>query len=82
MWRVGGDFEATARRFAGALSVPWAGTAPILRALRVTKTRRSAYDALMLQLHDRMKEDAEFQSLSPQTRFDFSAGSTWIAFTD
>ena len=36
----------------------------------------------MLQLHDRMKADEEFQTRSPQTAIDFPAGSTWIAFTD
>jgi hypothetical protein len=81
-WRVGGDFEATAIRFAGALSMPWPGANAVLRALRVTRSRRTAYDALMLQLHDRMKADAEFQARSEQETIDFPAGSTWLAFTD
>ena len=81
-WRVGDDFEAVAERFHTSLVVPWAGAAVLLRALGVTRTRRSAYDALMLQLHDRMKQDAVFQATSPQTVFDFPAGSTWAAFTD
>ena len=45
-------------------------------------TRRTPYDALMLQLHDRMKEDDAFQRTSAQDAVDFPAGSTWIAFTD
>lgn len=81
-WRVGAEFEPIASRFAGALSMPWPGSAAVLRAIRVTKSRRSPYDALMLQLHDRMKEDEEFQKTTPQTRFDFPAGSTWLTFTD
>jgi hypothetical protein len=81
-WRVGDDFEQVASRFAPALSAPWPGSATLLRALRITKTRRTPYDALMLQLHDRMKEDGEFQSGSPQTAVDFPAGTTWMAFTD
>lgn len=81
-WRVGGEFEIVATRFAGALSWPWPGSATILRMLRVTKTPRTPYDALMLQLHDRMKEDADFQRTCEQEAFDFPAGSTWIAFTD
>ena len=36
----------------------------------------------MLQLHDRMKADTAYQESAPQTRVDFPAGSTWIAFTD
>lgn len=81
-WRVGGEFEDVARRFAGALSVPWPPAMMTLQWLRITKTRRSAYDALMLQLHDRMKEDRQFQDTSEQEPFDFPSGSTWIAFTD
>jgi len=82
LWRVGADFEAVAGRFAEALSMPWPGSALLLRALHVTKSLRSPYDALMLQLHDRMKADADFQETSPQTRVDFPAGSTWLTFTD
>jgi hypothetical protein len=81
-WRVGGAFETVAGRFGPALVLPRPGSAAILRLLRVTKTRRTPYDALMLQLHDRMKEDAAFQETCEQEAFDFPAGSTWIAFTD
>ncbi len=81
-WRIGDDFEAVARRFAPALRLPLPGSGRVLSLLRLTKTRRSPYDALMLQLHDRMKADEEFQTRSPQTAIDFPAGSTWLAFTD
>ena len=81
-WRIGGEFEAVARRFESRLSLPLPGTGHVLALLRVTRSPRSAYDALMLQLHDRMKGDEEFQRGSPQSAFDFPAGSTWMAFTD
>jgi hypothetical protein len=81
-WRVGEAFEQLAARFVGDLRPQWPGSAAVLRLLRVTKSRRSPYDALMLQLHDRMKSDAGYQAHVPQVRFDFPAGSTWIAFTD
>jgi hypothetical protein len=81
-WRIGEDFEEVGRRFAPRLRMPMPGAAVLLRALRVTKTRRSAYDALMLQLHDLMKADAAYQASAPQTAFDFPAGSSWVAFTD
>jgi hypothetical protein len=81
-WRVGADFQVVAERFARALKIPIPGSALVLQALRITKSRRSDYDALMLQLHDRMKEDEEFQKSCSQTAFDFPAGSTWMAFTD
>jgi 3-deoxy-D-manno-oct-2-ulosonic acid (Kdo) hydroxylase len=81
-WRVGDDFDAVARRFSERLRVPLPGSGHLLALLRVTKSPRTAYDALMLQLHDRMKEDETFQRESPQHAIDFPAGSTWVAFTD
>ena len=81
-WRVGDDFDAVARRFGERLRVPLLGSGHLLALLRVTKSPRTAYDALMLQLHDRMKEDETFQRESPQHAIDFPAGSTWLAFTD
>jgi hypothetical protein len=81
-WRVGEDFQGLAARFAPRLRAPMPGTALLLHVLHLTKTRRSPYDALMLQLHDRMKEDTAYQSAAPQRPFDFPPGSAWIAFTD
>ena len=81
-WRIGGDFDAAAVRFAGSLRLPLPGLGHLLALIRVTKTRRTAYDALMLQLHDLMKADQDFQTRSPQTKADFPSGSTWVAFTD
>jgi 3-deoxy-D-manno-oct-2-ulosonic acid (Kdo) hydroxylase len=81
-WRVGGDFEAVATRFAPRLRLPFPGANMLLQAARVTKSRRSKYDALMLQLHDCMKMDRDFQQHSEQESVAFPAGSTWLAFTD
>jgi hypothetical protein len=81
-WRVGEDFEAVVARFAGDLRLPWPGTAFLRRVVGLTKSRRSAYDTLMLQLHDRMKADTAYQQNAPQRSVDFPAGSTWMAFTD
>jgi hypothetical protein len=81
-WRVGESFDAVAGYFAPKLRVPLPGTAAMLNLLQVTKSRRSPYDALMLQLHDRMKEDTSYQQRAPQTTFDFPAGSAWVVFTD
>ena len=81
-WRIGGDFDAVARRFAPRLRLPLPGVGHLLALARVTKTPRTAYDALMLQLHDCMKGDEAFQRESPQSTVDLPAGSTWLAFTD
>ena len=82
VWRVGGEFGDVARRFDGALSLPLPGSSLLLRAFRVTKSWRTPYDALMLQLHDRMKSDTGFQQDAEQERFEFPAGTTWMTFTD
>ena len=81
-WRVGDRFGAVADYFAPKLRLPLPGSGALLGLLRVTKTARSPYDALMLQLHDRMKEDTGYQQQAPQTAFDFPAGATWFVFTD
>jgi len=81
-WRIGEPFEDVAQRFGGQLRLPLPFSGVMLKAVGITRSRRSAYDALMLQLHDRMKADLEYQTKAPQTAIDFPAGSTWIAFTD
>jgi hypothetical protein len=62
------------------MPLPLSGS--LLRLVRVTKRRRSAYDALMLQLHDRMKADLGYQATAAQADVAFPPGSTWLAFTD
>jgi hypothetical protein len=81
-WRIGEDFAQVAARFAPALSPPFPGQAALLKLLHITRSLRTPYDGLMLQLHDRMKADTSFQSTCDQERVDFPSGSTWIAFTD
>src|SRR5213594_959648 len=44
-WRIGGEFETVARRFAPELRLPLPGTGHVLSLLRVTKTRRSPQTA-------------------------------------
>ena len=81
-WRLGEPFEEVAQRFGDELRIPLPFKLELLRLTGITKSRRSAYDALMLQLHDCMKADLAYQAQASQTPIDFPAGSTWIAFTD
>jgi hypothetical protein len=82
VWRVGEPFEAFARQFLPFVSGPVPGLNWLLAALRITKGRRSAYDHLMLQLHDRVKADERYQREVPQVELAFPPGSTWVVFTD
>lgn len=81
-WRLGESFEDVARRYLPSISGPIWGSDRMLNLLRITKRRRTAYDHYMLQLHDRMKADVEYQSQVAQRAYDFQAGTTWMAFTD
>jgi hypothetical protein len=81
-WRLGEAFEDVARRFLPHLSAPLWGSAPVLEWCSITKSRRTPYDHYMLQLHDRMKADADYQSGPEHTGFEFPAQSTWAVFTD
>jgi 3-deoxy-D-manno-oct-2-ulosonic acid (Kdo) hydroxylase len=81
-WRVGEPFEAHAQRYLPKLSRPLPGSAWLQHKLHITKKRRTEYDHLMLQLHDRAKSDAQFQSSSPQLRVDFAPGTTWVVYSD
>jgi hypothetical protein len=81
-WRVGEPFEALARRYLPSIPQPAPGSAWLMETLHITKRRRTEYDHVMLQLHDRAKADAAFQSGSPQARVDFAPRTTWVVFSD
>jgi hypothetical protein len=81
-WLLGESFERYAQHFAPRVRRQLPLEASALRALRVTKSLRTAYDHLMLGLHDRGKLDEDYQRDAWRERFDFPAGSTWVCFTD
>ena len=82
VWRVGQPFTAMALRFLPQVPEysPW--RARLLARLGVTKRRRTAYDHIMLHLHDGAKADLEYQRISPQQQVEFQPGSTWICYSD
>ena len=82
VWRVGERFESLAARLAPRLPAPLPGSAMVLKALRITKQRRTAYDHYMLQMHDAMKRDAAYQQNGRQAVVSFPARCSWIVFTD
>lgn len=62
---------------AGRRLVKTAGLGKILPRLK-----RTPYDEFMMQLHDTMKEDAEFQLTCHKERVSFPAGSSWMVYTE
>ena len=81
-WEVGEPFEAFAVKFAPAIKPHLPGKSWLFEKLGVTRGRRSAYDEMMLSLHDRGKRDAAYQKSSPHTPLDFPPGSCWLVYTD
>ena len=81
-WLLGEAFESYARHFVGRVRRQLPLESSTLRALRITKSQRTAYDHLMLGLHDGGKLDEDYQRDAWRERIDFPAGSTWVCFTD
>jgi hypothetical protein len=81
-WRLGESFERVASRYLPSLSSPVWGISQFLQLCGITRSRRSTYDHFMLQMHDCMKADLDYQMNSGQMNFEFPAGSTWITYTD
>lgn len=82
VWRIGEPFDVVARHFLPRLKKYSPKKARMLQALRVTPSLRSEYDHLMLQLHDKMKSDVDYQQDAHQATVEFAAGSVWICYSD
>jgi hypothetical protein len=82
VWRVGEPFGQLAQRYLPGIPRQRPGEAALLHILRLTKSRRSEYDHIMLELHDRMKADSAYQGSAPQETVAFPPGSVWICFSD
>ncbi|WP_414475700.1 Kdo hydroxylase family protein [Microvirga sp. M2] len=82
VWHVGEPFEDFARKYVSAVRRPYPLEPSLLAALGITKGKRSAYDQIMLGLHDKGKLDARYQREAPQTEFAFPPGTTWLCYTD
>ncbi|HEY6489777.1 MAG: Kdo hydroxylase family protein [Terracidiphilus sp.] len=48
----------------------------------VPQWKRTPYDAFMMQLHNTMKEDADFQSTCTREEVKFAPGSSWMVYTE
>ncbi len=80
-WRTGQTFERVAAAYLPRIRPPLPGSAALLRALRVTRSRRSPYDHYMLRLHDLAKADERYQAHSPRREIAFGP-CVWMVFTD
>jgi 3-deoxy-D-manno-oct-2-ulosonic acid (Kdo) hydroxylase len=82
VWRVGEPFKSVAEQFLPRCKPYVAWQAKVLKGLGVTKSLRTEYDHLMLQMHDKMKSDLEYQKTAKQETVMFPSHSIWICFSD
>jgi hypothetical protein len=81
VWQVGEGFADHAARFLPRARPP-ATPGWLLQAAGLTKGRRTAYDALMLALHDAAKADDAYQADAPRRILSFRPGETWLVCSD
>lgn len=82
IWRLGEPFPTVVKKIAPKTKPLWPGVAFLLQKLKITKDYRTPYDHCMLQIHDIMKGDQEYQKRVNQEQVLFMPGDTWIVFTD
>lgn len=82
VWRVGEPFADMVETMLPRCK-PYVGwQAKALNKLGITKSLRSEYDHFMLQLHDNMKADMNYQQQAKQITMPFASGSVWVCFSD
>jgi hypothetical protein len=81
-WTIGEPFADMAARFLPHLKPKSEMVHAVLAAVGTTNARRTAYDDLMLGLHNGAKRDLAYQASCPKKPLRFAAGSVWICYTD
>jgi hypothetical protein len=82
IWNVGEPFAEMAKKILPRVREPLAVSAWMKAATFQTRGVRSAYDNLMLGLHDGAKLDMDYQRTTPQTQIAFPPATTWLCYTD
>ena len=82
IWRLGEPFPDVVKKICPRNKKPVPGIRSLWKWLKITKDYRTLYDHYMLQTHDNMKADAQYQKMAPQEQVNFPPGSTWMVYTD
>jgi hypothetical protein len=94
-WITSKPFEELVLEFGGGKGVSFPGSVGyslkdrlqrkamgLLRGVGVKMPLRSPYDRFMLNFHNFLKENEEFQKSCPKDHWKFPPGSCWAVFTD
>lgn len=91
IWNTSDNFEVLVNQFRTAVPPPSALNAVpssptvaqrLLKALGMRANRNSPYDRFMLDFHNFLKENAQFQTSCRKDLWEFPPNSSWIVFTD
>jgi hypothetical protein len=82
IWNVGEPFAEMAEKILPRVKEPTAVSSWFRAATFQTRGVRSAYDNLMLGLHDGAKLDMDYQRATSKTEIAFPPGTTWLCYTD
>jgi len=82
IWNVGEPFEQVVKTFLPHIPKPFVGKHSLMRALQITKKKRSLYDHYMMKIHNSMKKDSDYQKRAIVERLEIPSGATWVVFSD
>lgn len=82
LWRLGETFSDVIRQFLPRTRRMLPFESEILYRIKATRQKRTAYDHYMLQIHNIMKSDADYQNQVQSVTMAFPPGSTWMVYTD
>lgn len=81
-WQLGEPYAQVAKRFVPGIRPMFPLEAEFLMLFNVTRNKRSSYDHYMLNIHNLMKADADYQAKVNKTDVHFPPHTTWIVYTD
>lgn len=82
VWKVGESYEKVLKRYIPKIKSPLPGSRFLLNRLGITKSYRILYDHYMLNIHNSMKADEQYQKEVDQEIVEFPPFTCWLCFTD
>ncbi len=81
-WRLGEPFAEVINQFLPKTRNMLPFETEILHYLKATRQKRTHYDHYMLQIHNAMKKDLDYQRRVAAIPVEFPPGATWMVYTD
>ncbi len=82
IWRTGEPFAHVVEKFAPQIKKPIPFLLHLQHMLKITRDYRTPYDHYMLNIHNNMKANNDYQKNVSQQEVHFPPGSTWFVYTD